>query len=251
MKTLSIVIIYLIIFAASTDGQSRWSLTGGYELGFMNSGRIGKGYEQNIKSTRYIGDVAWRYNGANHLVLEGGYRYDSCAFVNNVEYLMPDESAFFSYNTNGMLKMNSALLGLAYRLALNGETFGVMIQTGATGQYMYQASRYRLPDEHFEYRLYDEINPFNVLWRTKIGLRLSVFQINIGYERPFYNTINHNEVIKPLPDEKNPSAALRGIRLDSEVLYVSIGMKVTLGQAYKIFNNAAKGKKGRELIDFE
>ena len=248
MRTLLFAILLLFGLLSVLPAQSRISLTGGYEMGFMNLGRLGTGYEQNMKSTRYVTDLAWRYNGANHLVVEGGYRYDSCAYVNNVEYLNPDASAFESYNTNSMLKMKSAMLGLAYRLAFESKNLGVMFQTGAAGQYMYQASRYRLPDEHFEYRLYDEINPFNVLWRTKIGLRLSVFNVMVGYEMPFYDTMNHDEVLKTLPgDPTNPSADLRGLRLDAEALFVSIGVKITLGQAFKTFNKLASGKRIEEL----
>ena len=247
MKRLLLAIMLLSGVMFSTFGQSRISLTAGYEMGFMNLGRIGTGYEQNMKSTRYMGDLAWRYNGANHLVIEGGYRYDSCAFVNNVEYLNPDASAFFKYNTEGMIKMKSALLGVAYRLALNGETFGVSLQSGVAGQYIYQASRYALPHEEFEYRLYDEINPVNLLWRTKIGLRLSVFHVMVGYEAPFFDTINHDEVLKTLPgDPKNRSADLRGLRLDADALFVQFAMRLTLGEAYKVFNNLASGKKGKD-----
>jgi hypothetical protein len=243
MKKLLLAILLLSGFLTVVSAQSRVSLTGGYELGFMNLGRIGAGYEQNMKSTRYVVDLAWRYNGANHLVVEGGYRYDSCAFVNNVEYLNPDTSAFFKYNTEGMIKMKSALLGVAYRLALNGETFGVSLQSGVSGQYIYQASRFALPNEEFEYRLYDEIEPFNLLWRTKMGVRLSVFHVMIGYETPFFDTINHNEVLKTLPGHtKNRSADLRGLRLDADALFVSFAMRITLGQAYKTFNRLASGK---------
>lgn len=247
MKKLLLAILLLLCVMFSASGQSRISLTGGYEMGFMNLGRIGTGYEQNMKSTRYMGDLAWRYNGANHLVIEGGYRYDSCAFVNNAEYLNPDASAFFKYNTEGMIKMKSALLGVAYRLALNGETFGVSLQSGVTGQYIYQASRYALPQEEFEYRLYDEINPVNLLWRTKIGLRLSIFHILVGYESPFFDTINHDKVLKTLPgDPKNRSADLRGLRLDADAIFIQFAMRLTLGEAYKVFNNLASGRKGKD-----
>ena len=242
MRVVLLSILVFLLFLPQSWGQSRHSLTGGYEMGLMHVGRLGTGYEQNMKSTRYVVDWAWRYNGANHLVVEGGYRDDSCAYVNNVEYLNPNASAFESYNTHSMFKMKSAMLGLAYRLALNSEMLGVMLQTGATGQYMYQASRYQLPDEHFEYRLYDEINPFNVLWRTKLGLRLSVFHIMVGYEMPFYDTINHDEVLGTLPgDASNRSADLRGLRLDAEAFFVSFAVKITLGQAYQTFNKLASG----------
>lgn len=248
MRTLLLAILLLFGLLSVLPAQSRISLTGGYEMGFMNMGRLGAGYEQNMKSTRYVADMAWRYNGANHLVVEGGYRYDSCAYVNNVEYLNPDASAFESYNTHSMFKMKSAMLGLAYRLAFNSKTFGVMFQTGAAGQYMYQASRFRLPDEHFEYRLYDEINPYNVLWRTKLGLRLSIINVMVGYEMPFYDTINHDEVLKTLPgDPSNRSADLRGLRLDADALFLSFAVKITFGEAYQIFNKLASGKRIEEL----
>jgi hypothetical protein len=246
MRTLLWSILLLMFFTGESFSQSRFSVTGGGEIGLMNLGRLGSGYEQNMKSMRFIGDVAWRYNGANHLVFEGGYRYDSCAFVNNVEYLMPDKSAFGSYETNGMLKMKSALLGLAYRLAFKGKNFGMMIQTGAMGQYMFQASRFRLHDEKFEYRLYDEINPFNVLWRTKVGLRLSMFHVMVGYEMPFYDTIDHDEILSTLPgDQSNRSADLRGVRLDADAFFISIGVKLTLGEMYQTFNKLASGERIR------
>ncbi|MGM0532055.1 MAG: hypothetical protein ACQER7_11970 [Bacteroidota bacterium] len=59
------------------------------------------------------------------------------------------------------------------------------------------------PDEKFKYRLYDEIAPFNLLLRTKIGLRLSVFHILEGYEHPFHDSLNHQQITSSLPgDEK-------------------------------------------------
>ena len=209
-------------------------------MAHMDAGRIGRGYEQNIKSTRYMADLSWRYNGANHLVVEGGYRYDSCAFVNNAEYLNPDASEFFRYNSQGMIKTKSAILGVAYKLAFNGNTFGVSLQSGVSGQYIYQASRYNLPDEEFEYRLYDEIQPFNLLWRTKVGLRMSIFHVLIGYETPFFDTLNHEAIIGTLPGHQdNPSADLRGLRLDTDALFVSLAMQITFGEVYQMFNKAA------------
>lgn len=262
MKKLLLAISLLFCLLSVLPAQSRISLTGGYEMGFMNMGRLGVGYEQNMKSTRYVTDLAWRYNGANHLVFEGGYRYDSCAFINTAEYLAlkpgkygniegvtpSDAEGFVRYNTNSMLKMKSAMLGLAYRLAFDSKNFGVMFQTGAAGQYMYQASRFKLPDEHFEYRLYDEINPYNVLWRTKLGLRLSVVNVMVGYEMPFLNTINHDEILKTLPgDPSNRSADLRGLRLDADALFVSFAIKITFGEAYQIFNKLASGQRIEEF----
>ncbi|MGM0375640.1 MAG: hypothetical protein ACQEQ0_02590 [Bacteroidota bacterium] len=245
MKKLFFTIFLLLVIAPQLQGQARIALTGGYETGLMNTGRIGKGYEQNTKSTRYMADLAWRYNGANHLVVEGGYRYDSCAFVNNAEYLAPNENEFFQYNSRGMIKMKSALLGVAYRLALYGNTFGVSLQSGLSGQYIYQASRYSLPDEKFKYRLYDEIAPFNLLLRTKIGLRLSIFHILVGYEHPFYDSLNHQQITSSLPgDEKNRSADLRGLRFDADAFFVSFAVKISFGEAYKTFNKLATGEKG-------
>ncbi|PWD97652.1 hypothetical protein [Marinilabilia rubra] len=239
MKKSFFTIVFLLGVVWLANGQSRISITGGYELGLMNTGRVGTGYKQNMKSTRYVADFAWRYNGANHLVIEGGYRYDSCAFVNNVEYLLPDESSFDRYHTNSMIKMKSAMLGLAYRLALNGENFGVSLQSGLSGQYIFEASRYRLPDEDFEYRLYDEINSVNLLWRTKVAVRYNVFYVLVGYESPFFDTLNHDEILKTLPgDESNRADDLRGVRLDSDAFFVSFGMRLTLGKVYKAFNKA-------------
>ncbi|WP_462319336.1 hypothetical protein [Marinilabilia sp.] len=235
-----IILVILLLGAVwEMKAQSRISITGGYELGLMNTGRVGTGYKQNMKSTRYVADFAYRYNGANHFVIEGGYRYDSCAFVNNVEYLMPDASAFDRYHTNSMIKMKSAMLGVAYRLALNGENMGVSLQSGVSGQYIFEASRYHLPDEDFEYRLYDEINPLNLLWRTKIGVRYNVFFVLVGYESPFFDTLNHDEILKTLPgDEANRSDDMRGMRLDADAFFVSFGMRLTLGKVYKAFNKA-------------
>lgn len=101
------------------------------------------------------------------------------------------------------------------------------------------------PDEKYKYRLYDEIASFNLLLRTKIGLRLSVFLVLEGYEHPFFDSLNHQKITSSLPGDKKTGRPISGNCFSMLMLFLfRLPLKSHLDRPITSFNKPATRDKG-------
>jgi len=245
------IVLILVVWCGLLQGleaqkkrRPRVLLAGGVEMGWSHTRPLGNNYHQNARSTRYYGEFIYRYNGLNHFVISGGYSRDSLTFRNNNTYLTDVSEGYghiSSFHTNGLIKTQSAWFGGAWLLTLGRPLFGLDIQLGASGRYIFEAIRYGMPDETFEYRLDKEIQPFNVVLQPKLALRLSYFRFAVSYEVPLLDHINHNYLIKMKPYEHR-SADMRGLRMDNSLLFLSVSLALPVEKAITFLSNEIEKK---------
>lgn len=246
MRIVCFIALWSVIFVGSAEAKSkpRVLFAGGAEWGVIHSKTVGSNFYQSGRSMKYYGEIIYRYNGLNHLVFTGGYVMDSLNFRNNNAFPVSTTNGYYSlkeYNVYGLIKTQSALLGVAYLLSIGSNTLGIDLQFGVSGKYTYEALRYGMPNETYEYALHNEIQPFNVFFQPRIALKISYFRFGATYEMPLMDHINHNYILQSRPGESR-SADMQGVRMDNPILYLSASMVLPLGKAFKLLNNYAEKK---------
>lgn len=238
--TILLFCIVVTVWAnAQYSSRPRVRLAGGVELGWSHNKAIGRQYHQNTNSIRYFGEVIYRYNGLNHLVISGAYSQDSLSFQNQSSYLTNISGGYGNtqqFQTKGLIKTRSAWFGGAWLLSIGKPKLGFDVQLGASGRYIYEAVRYGLPDETFEYTLKEEIQPFNIILQPKLAIRLSFFRFAASYEYPLMDHINHDFILEHLPYE-HPSADMRGLRWDQPMFYLSGSLALPVDKAIELLDD--------------
>ncbi|TAJ11838.1 hypothetical protein DMA11_15375 [Marinilabiliaceae bacterium JC017] len=245
MRNLLLLFLFIISWQmgdAQSKRRPRVQLAGGAEYGWTHVKAIGDNYHQSSRSIRYYGELIYRYNGLNHVILSGGYSQDSLSFRNTNTYLTDISDGYGhmeAFTTNGLIKTKSAWVGAAYMLGLGSRNFGLDIQMGVSGRYIFEAVRYNMPDERFYYRLGKEIQPFNIVLQPRLALRISYLRLGVSYEVPLMDHINHDLLVKYKPYE-HKSADMRGLRMDSPMLFLSASLALPVEKAIVFLSNAVE-----------
>ncbi len=218
--------------------KPRFLLAGGAEWGTIHNKEIGKNFHQSGRSLKYYGEIIYRYNGFNNLVISGGYVMDSLNFRNTNIFPSPTDNGYYSLTRNniyGLIKTESAFAGLAYLLSIGSNKLGFDLQFGISGKYVYNAVRYDMPDEVYRYALKGELQPFNVFLQPRLALKISYFRFGASYEIPLMDHMNHSYLLESRPDK--PTGDLQGLRMDNPVLYLSVSMALPVDKAFQLLNN--------------
>ncbi len=231
IKILTLCLLFSLIYTKqlSAQSKSRISVAGGAEWGWIHNKAVGKNYHQSGQANKYYGEFIYRYNGLNNLVVTGGYIKDSLNFRNTNPYLIPTTNGHYqitAFNTYGLIKTESVFLGVAYLLSV-GSTVGVDFQMGVSGKYIFDAIRYEMPHEVYQYALRDEIQPFNILLQPRMALRFSYLRLGVSYEMPLWDNINHDNLLKN-QQGKSRNSDMQGVRMDNPILFFSASLIVPL-----------------------
>lgn len=197
-----------------------------YDLGSKSNFNIGTDYYQHIESVQHNFFVQfYKKEGkvSNQWIIAS--RYDDIHFENNAEYMPIGDGKTDRFNTSDQI-IRSALKTGFLRQRHWGKDYNLLKFTFNYGLYYEITARAKRISPVMEqtYYLDDELNKSSIIFSTGAEVRYKFITLGCKGEKWFSDVINH-KYINSLPKSPYNSSAMQGLRLDSWMPFIYLGVK--------------------------